>query len=68
MKSGACQLGMITPPVGINMFVINSIATDVKLTTIFRGVGPFIVTDIIRLALLVIFPIIVLILPQTMMR
>lgn len=62
----ACQLGMITPPVGINMFVINSIAKDVKLTTIFRGIIPFIVTDIIRLALLVVFPVIALWLPQTM--
>lgn len=62
----ACQLGMITPPVGINMFVINSIARDVSLVTIFRGIGPFIITDLIRLALLVIFPSIVLFLPLTM--
>jgi len=62
----ACQLGMICPPVGINVFVINSIAKDVKLTTIYGGVMPFILTDIIRLALLVIFPAIALWLPQTM--
>lgn len=61
-----CQLGMITPPVGINVFVINSIAKDVKLTTIYRGVGPFIATDIVRLILLVIFPAISLWLPMTM--
>lgn len=62
----SCQLGMITPPVGINVFVINSIAKDVKITTIYGGVMPFILTDIIRLILLVIFPMIVLWLPQTM--
>ncbi len=62
----SCQLGMITPPVGINMFVINSIAKDISLITIFRGIGPFIVADLIRLALLVIFPAIILFLPMTM--
>jgi TRAP-type C4-dicarboxylate transport system permease large subunit len=60
------ELGLITPPVGINVYVINSIAKDVKLTTIFRGVLPFIATDIIRLAILVLFPAIVLFLPMTM--
>lgn len=62
----AAELGLITPPVGINVFVINNIATDVKLTTIFRGVLPFMLSDIVRLAILVIFPAIVLFLPMTM--
>ena len=60
------ELGMITPPVGINVFVINTLARDVKLTTIFRGVIPFIFTDLVRLALLVAFPALVLWLPSTM--
>ncbi|MCG6859020.1 MAG: TRAP transporter large permease [Salaquimonas sp.] len=60
------ELGLITPPVGINVFVINTIAKEVKLTTIFRGVVPFIVSDIFRLILLVAFPIIVMLLPNTM--
>ena len=60
------ELGLITPPVSINVFVINTIAKDVKLTTIFKGVVPFIVSDIFRLALLVMFPGIVLLLPMTM--
>jgi C4-dicarboxylate transporter, DctM subunit len=64
----ACELGMICPPVGINVFVINSIAKDVKITTIYGGVLPFILTDIIRMALLVAFPIISLWLPMTMAR
>jgi TRAP-type C4-dicarboxylate transport system permease large subunit len=62
----ACELGMITPPVGINVFVINSIVKDVRITTIYGGVLPFILSDIIRLALLVIFPMIALWLPMTM--
>ena len=60
------ELGLITPPVGMNVFVINSIARDVSLPTIFRGVLPFIATDIVRLVLLVLFPAIVLFLPGTM--
>jgi len=60
------ELGLITPPVGINVFVINTIAKDVKLTTIFKGVVPFIVSDLFRLAILVMFPGIVLLLPMTM--
>ena len=60
------ELGMISPPVGINVFVINTIARDVKLTTIFRGVIPFIVTDLLRLVLLIAFPALVLWLPSTM--
>jgi C4-dicarboxylate transporter DctM subunit len=60
------ELGLITPPFGINVFVINSIAKDVELGTIFRGVIPFIATDIVRLAVLVAFPGIVLLLPRTM--
>ncbi len=60
------ELGMITPPVGMNVFVIKSIARQVGLVQIFRGVLPFVVTDVIRLALLVAFPVIVLFLPRTM--
>lgn len=60
------ELGLITPPVGMNVFVINSIARHVSLPTIFRGVMPFVLTDILRLILLVLFPSIVLFLPMTM--
>ncbi|PTW52948.1 tripartite ATP-independent transporter DctM subunit [Breoghania corrubedonensis] len=60
------ELGLITPPVGMNVFVINSIAPDTNLFGIFRGVLPFVMIDILRLALLVAFPAIVLWLPQTM--
>ncbi len=60
------ELGLITPPVGMNVFVINSIIPDVSLGAIFRGVMPFILIDLLRLALLVAFPRLVLFLPQTM--
>ena len=60
------ELGLITPPVGMNVIVINTIAKDVSLVTIFRGVLPFVVTDIIRLIILIALPWIVLFLPQTM--
>lgn len=59
-------LGMVMPPVGINVFVINSIARDVSLWEIYKGVMPFILVDLIRLALLVIFPAIALFLPSQM--
>ncbi|PJI44369.1 TRAP transporter large permease [Ferrovibrio sp.] len=59
-------LGMVMPPVGINVFVINSIARDISLWQIYKGVMPFIVVDLIRLTLLVVFPIIALWLPGHM--
>ena len=49
-------LGLITPPVGMNVFVINAIRRDIGLPAIFRGVSPFIASDIIRLAILCAFP------------
>jgi len=61
-----CTLGLICPPVGMNVFVINSIARDVSLGRIYRGVAPFIVTDIIRLTILCVFPALALFLPRTM--
>jgi tripartite ATP-independent transporter DctM subunit len=59
-------LGLICPPVGMNVFVINSIARDVSLVAIYRGVGPFIVADLVRLAILCAVPSIALVLPRTM--
>ena len=59
----AVTFGMICPPVGINVFVINSIATDVPLARIYRGVMPFIAADLVRLVVLCAFPAISLWLP-----
>lgn len=50
------QLGMISPPVGINVFVVSSLRPDLDLTTVFRGVIPFIVAIVALVALLVAFP------------
>ena len=60
------ELGLIHPPVGMNIFVIKSVIEDVKISTIFYGVLPFIITDILRLILLVAFPILALWLPSHM--
>lgn len=60
------ELGMIVPPIGMNVFVINSLAKDVSLQQIYRGVAPLIVADFVRLALLAAFPIISLFLPMRM--
>ncbi len=60
------ELGLITPPVGMNVFVINSIARKISLPTIFRGVLPFVAADLVRLVILVALPGIVLWLPRTM--
>ena len=60
------ELGLIHPPVGMNVFVIKSVVGEIKFSTIFRGVMPFIVTDLIRLAILVAFPILAVWLPDRM--
>jgi C4-dicarboxylate transporter, DctM subunit len=60
------ELGLIHPPVGMNVFVIKSVVKDVKISTIFYGVIPFVVTDILRLALLISFPILATWLPARM--
>ena len=60
------ELGLIHPPVGMNVFVIKSVIKDVNMSTIFVGVLPFVVTDIIRLVILVAFPAIATWLPQRM--
>ena len=60
------ELGLIHPPVGMNVFVIKSVIKDVKLSTVFYGVMPFVMTDILRLAILIAFPILALWLPSHM--
>ena len=60
------ELGLIHPPVGMNVFVIKSVIKDVKLSTIFYGVMPFVLTDILRLIILIAFPILALWLPSHM--
>ncbi|MGK9064861.1 TRAP transporter large permease subunit, partial [Stutzerimonas chloritidismutans] len=49
-------IGMITPPVGMNVYVISSMARDVSLRDAFRGVVPFLISDVVRVVILVLFP------------
>jgi len=59
----AVEVGMITPPFGLNLFVINAAARDVPMTETYRGVLPFVASDIIRLGILLSFPALSLVLP-----
>ena len=58
------ELGLITPPVGLNVFVINSLSDDVPMSETFKGVMPFFLVELFRITLIVIFPAIVLTLPR----
>lgn len=60
------EVGLITPPVGLNVFVIKGVAPDVELEDIYRGITWFLVMDILTIAILVAFPQISLWLPSTM--
>lgn len=54
------EVGLITPPVGMNLFIINALAKDVPISATYRSVWPFVVTDLVRTALLAAFPMITL--------
>jgi tripartite ATP-independent transporter DctM subunit len=60
------ELGLISPPIGMIVFVIKSVIDEVSFATIFKGVLPFIVTDLIRLVILIAFPILATWLPSLM--
>jgi C4-dicarboxylate transporter DctM subunit len=60
------EISLITPPVGMNIFVLNTVLPDVSTGTIFKGVTPFWMIDIVRLIILVLFPSITLFLPRMM--
>ena len=57
------EIGMITPPIGINVFVLHGMANDLPLGVIFKGIMPFFLADLIRLAVLTLFPPLTLWLP-----
>jgi tripartite ATP-independent transporter DctM subunit len=50
------ELGLITPPIGMNVFTVRTMMPDIKLARIFKGVTPFVIADLIALALLFAFP------------
>ncbi len=58
------EIALITPPVGMNVYVLSGVARDIPLTTIFRGTTPFVVADLIHVALLLAAPALVLWLPS----
>jgi TRAP-type C4-dicarboxylate transport system permease large subunit len=62
------EIGLMTPPVGLNVYVLKGVAKDVSMGDIFRGCGWFVVVDIINVAILVAFPAIILLVPQTMIK
>jgi TRAP-type C4-dicarboxylate transport system permease large subunit len=61
------QIGVITPPIGMNVFAISGVAKGVPLSTIFRGIMPFWIAMIIAIAILIAFPQIALFLPNLLM-
>ncbi|XOT95841.1 TRAP transporter large permease subunit, partial [Alcaligenes pakistanensis] len=58
------EISFITPPVGMNVMVLKSLLPDVKMSTLYRGVIPFVIADVFRLAVLLAFPVISLLLPK----
>lgn len=60
------ELGQITPPIGLNVFILAGVAKDIPLGTIYKGILPFVASDIVRIALIIIFPAIALWLPSLM--
>ncbi len=60
------EIGLITPPVGLNVYVLKGVAKDVSMGTIFRGIVPFLIADVFHVALLVAVPQISLFLPSLM--
>ena len=60
------EIGMITPPIGMNVFVLFGVAKTIPLQTIFKGIVPFLMADLVRLAIIVLFPVITLWLPVAM--
>ena len=61
------EIGLITPPVGLNLYVINGIVPDVSLQTVLRGALPFVIMMVIGIVLLSVFPGIVTWLPDLLM-
>ena len=62
------EVGLITPPLGINVYVIKGVAPDFSMGDIFRGCGWFVMVDLVNVAILIAFPAIILFLPETMLK
>lgn len=64
----AMEIGFVHPPIGMNLYVIHGIAKDVPLPRIFKGVLPFLATDLVHLVLLILFPVIAMGLPELLAK
>ena len=62
----AMEIGFVHPPLGMNLYIIQGVAKDVSIGRIFKGVLPFLASDFVHLLLLILFPVIVLWLPQVL--
>jgi tripartite ATP-independent transporter DctM subunit len=62
------EIGLMTPPVGLNVYVLKGVAKDVSMGDIFRGCGWFVAVDVLNVALLVAFPQMILLIPHSMIR
>jgi tripartite ATP-independent transporter DctM subunit len=60
------EVGVVTPPVGLNCYVVNGIRPDIPLESVFRGVTPFLIGEVIIIAIIVAFPDLILLLPNMM--
>lgn len=60
------EIGVVTPPVGLNCYVVNGIRPDIPLQSVFRGVTPFLIGEIFIIAIIVLFPDLILLLPNMM--
>ena len=63
-----CEMAMVTPPVGMNIFIISGMVKEVPMYTVFKGIFPFLGAMIVCLILIIIFPQIALFLSQTMIK
>jgi TRAP-type C4-dicarboxylate transport system permease large subunit len=62
----AVEISLITPPVGLNVFVLKAVLPEVPTRVIFHGVLPFVLFDMVRILLLIVVPSIALVIPATM--
>jgi tripartite ATP-independent transporter DctM subunit len=63
-----CEVCLITPPIGLNCYVVAGVRPDIPLSAVFRGIGPFFICDILTLGLFLAFPEIITWLPDQMMK
>jgi tripartite ATP-independent transporter DctM subunit len=62
------EVCLVTPPIGLNCFVVSAVRPDIPISTVFRGVGPFVVADFITVAVFMIWPELITWLPQTLLN